>query len=69
MLETKGCFTFMKIKREIGFVELELEALSLYLCADQATGFVRARGRIRDLRLLDISDRAREAIEFGVHRT
>lgn len=35
---------------------------------DQATRFVRARSRNRDLCLLDIPDHVREAVEFGVHR-
>jgi hypothetical protein len=38
------------------------------LCAVKATGFVRARGRNRDLDLLDILDCVREAVEFGVHQ-
>jgi hypothetical protein len=47
--------------------ELELEALSLYLCADQTIGFVHARERNQDLRLLDIADCVRKAVEFTVH--
>lgn len=47
--------------------ELELEELSLYLCTDQATRFVRVRGRNCDMRLLDVPNRVREAVEFGVH--
>jgi hypothetical protein len=43
-------------------------ALSLYLCANQATRFLHSRGRKRDLRLLDILDRVRETVEFGIHR-
>lgn len=46
----------------------ELGVLSLFLCAVKATGFVRARGRNRDLDLLDILDCVREAVEFGVHQ-
>lgn len=38
------------------------------MCADQTTRFVHAHGRNRDLRLLNISDRVCEAVEFEVHQ-
>jgi hypothetical protein len=47
--------------------ELELEVLSLHLCADQAAGFLHARGRNRNLRLLDILDHVCESVESGTH--
>jgi hypothetical protein len=48
--------------------ELRLETLSLYLCTDHAKGFLCTRGRDNDLRLLNIPNGVREAVEFGIHR-
>lgn len=48
--------------------ELELKALSLYLCVDQSTWFFCAHGRNCYLRLLDIMNHVYEVMEFGVHQ-
>jgi hypothetical protein len=48
--------------------ELELKALSLYLCIDQSTRSFRAHGRNCYLRLLDILNHVYEVVEFGVHQ-
>jgi hypothetical protein len=45
----------------------ELEVLIHCLCVDHATGFLHARGRNRDLRLLDILNRVHEVVELNIH--
>lgn len=42
--------------------------MSLYQCVDQAIRFIHARGRNRDLCLLDIPNHVCEAMEFEVYQ-
>lgn len=48
--------------------ELDAEVLGIQDVVDAAAGFVHARGRSHAERLLDIPDRVRDAVVFGVHR-
>jgi hypothetical protein len=48
--------------------ELEIELHMLREAADNAADYVHARGRRREERLLDIPERVRDVVEFGIHR-
>lgn len=48
--------------------KLETELQGLHQAADTATGYVRARDGHREERLLDIPNRVRVTVEFGIHR-
>jgi hypothetical protein len=47
--------------------ELELELLALWEAVNAVVGYIHARGGSREERLLDIPNRIRDAVEFGVH--
>jgi hypothetical protein len=42
--------------------------MGFFLCVDRATRFIRAWGRNQRSHLLDIPERVREVMEFGIHR-
>ena len=50
------------------WAELEVELLGIQEATDAAAGYVHARGGSREEHLLDIPNRVRDAVEFGVHR-